>query len=339
MKTKFILLLILVTCVLVTSNAMADDPWNFTNYCVFEDSETPVITVKFHSINMDDPLAPVEDGSIPGYGIISETNGNIGSFGVWGSADAVNKDESWYTAGVFGTNTNSNGFGVIGASSYSTGETCGVYGSVMSSDGYGVYSRGNAKVEGDLEVIGDLTVTGAIPEPENLALLATATGSSEHPDIGSFSYKAKNINDTIYGQWNEGEWASDGETGAIPPKKDENGNEIPGTAKDGPSITLYWVKADETENPQTFNLVRIWSRPNMYDQILDSYLIFVYLTGSGKPQLKKHLGMIPAGGLCKEVPLTGDEGKDVIALQVYITEVVPTTKNTGLAEIQCYNKQ
>lgn len=299
-KTAVKVVAVAAVCIFVAGSAYAE------NYMNFDQQGTPALTVRFESNEDGLPEAGIS-GSI-----YAETNGALFSYGVWGQAEAINKDESVFTIGVVGANSNAFGYGVMGFSTYPTGMTYGVYGSVDSPDGYAVYSEGNTWVNGDIEVTGtikgdlDLKVTGSINSVEsiNIAKDATAQASSEY----NGNYAASKINDGIYGRWDEGEWASKGE-------------------KAGAWIQLDW------ENPVTFSKVMTHPRPNKYDQIYDAWLQIKRRDGS---ITDIHLGQFSNGGAPKETHLNKDEGTNVVALKVYITETSPDTYNIGLAEIEAY---
>lgn len=218
----------------------------------------------------------------------------------------------WYTgntdgyAGLFGmggplfSQTSKKVYGVYGVVTSSNSDSAAVYG-VSVGNGYGIYSKGKAKVEGNLNV------TGAISSSSdtNLALTADlAIASSEY----NASYAATKINDGIYGRWDEGEWASLGEKGNA-------------------WIQLNWVAAIDC------NKVVMYPRVNKFDQIYNAYLQVRRQDGS-VTDIK--LGQFSNGGAPREIQLSAAEGTDVVAIKVLIVESSPETMNIGLAEIQVY---
>jgi len=64
------------------------------------------------------------------------------------------------TKGVRGLAKSPEGFGVEGINTAGSGTTYGVRGEVESDDGYGLYTPDSAKVDGTIEVGGDLQVSG-----------------------------------------------------------------------------------------------------------------------------------------------------------------------------------
>lgn len=174
--------------------------------------------------------------------------------------------------------------------------------------GYGVHSLGNALVTGDLEV------TGAIPEYPNLARLlgVTVEGSSQYNDNYAFS----NINDGRYGRWDVGEWATLGETGTTM----LNGSDP-------------WIQLNLPE-PQNVNVIVIYSRPNRFDVIYDYYVLVQ--NSDGVTTANIHGGKFPDGAAPVKLLLAEDEGTNVRAVQVLITETALSTQNIGLAEIELY---
>lgn len=139
----------------------------------------------------------------------------------------------------------------------------------------------------------------------------TASASSEYND----NYAAWKIKDTVCGRWDEGEWATLG-------------------GREGSWIQLNWTGYP----PHYMNVIKIYPRPNRFDQIYDATLIIIRGGCRERPECRTeiHLGKFSDGGAPKEIYLTEAEGTNVTELQVYITEVAPTTFNTGLAEIECF---
>lgn len=166
--------------------------------------------------------------------------------------------------------------------------------------------------EGDMYVRGQLIVDGT----ENLALKARTVASSEYNE----NYSASKVNDGIYGRWDEGEWASNGE-------------------KEGAWIELQWCKAgyygEELPDPQTFNKIELRGRVNEYDQIKDAWLIIKHIDDSEGRETRIHLGEFCIGGSPKEIVLNKEESRNIVSVQVYITNVSDVAKNIGLSEIQC----
>ncbi len=64
--------------------------------------------------------------------------------------------------GTYGHASGATGYGAVGYATEGTGINYGAWGGTNSPSGYGVYSSGNAHVQGDLGVSGNLDVTGAI---------------------------------------------------------------------------------------------------------------------------------------------------------------------------------
>ncbi|MBI4743500.1 MAG: hypothetical protein HY776_01525 [Actinobacteria bacterium] len=131
------------------------------------------------------------------------------------------------------------------------------------------------------------------------------TASSEY----SPNYRKECVIDGIYGAWDANEWASNGE-------------------KAGAWIQLNWP-----DDPQSINTIVLYDRSNPYDHITDAWLI---ITKQDSSIINKHIGQFPFGGASKELYLTKDEGTNISALQIFITDAAPSTLNVGLSEIQCY---
>jgi hypothetical protein len=76
-----------------------------------------------------------------------------GVFGLAASTSGRNK-------GVEGQTESSDGTGVFGVALNSNGTNYGVRGESRSSDGYGLYTPDDAKIDGTMEVLGDIEVSG-----------------------------------------------------------------------------------------------------------------------------------------------------------------------------------
>jgi hypothetical protein len=97
---------------------------------------------------------------------VKATSSAAGGFAIRGEATATGIAVSGYASGngrgVQGEAVADGGVGVFGNAQSTTGTNYGVFGSTNSTTGYGVFSQGNARVDGDLGVSANLTVTGAI---------------------------------------------------------------------------------------------------------------------------------------------------------------------------------
>lgn len=206
-------------------------------------------------------------------------------------------DDGGLTYGVYGSSAGKAGIAVWGWAASESGRTYGVYGAASSPTGYGVYSQGN------MRVVGDLTVTGALPEYTNIAPSATVSASSE---FNITTYADDNIRDRRRGLWDIGEWATAGEKGGA------------------------WIQLNIPA--QNVNVIFIYPRPNRYDQIYDAWLQIQ--RSDGVTDL--HLGQFSNGGAPREVHLTAAEGTNVVAVKVLITETSPETLNIGLSEMEMY---
>jgi hypothetical protein len=244
---------------------------------------------------------------------LTETDNGVGVKGV------ALATEAYKTYGVYGESAAIRGRGVcgkgyVGVKGWTSDPNgYGVYGWSSTNTGYAIYSEGKMKVEGDLEV------AGAIPAYENLALRARALTSS----IFNENYAASKLNDGIYSRWNEGEWASLGE-------------------KSGAIAQLHWKKDNGQWEQTTINYIKIWPRPNRFDQINNAKLRIIKPKNSNLNNLPNvdvkeiELGQFSNGGAPKELYLTRDEGIGVIAIEIQITETSADTQNIGLAEIECF---
>jgi hypothetical protein len=161
----------------------------------------------------------------------------------------------------------------------------------------------------------------SLAEGVTCSVTSTAVASSEYND----NYSAIKIKDGLYFRWDEGEWATRG-------------------GKEGSYIQMNWTKkisyydeisgtTEETPLPLNMNIIKLYPRPNRFDQIYDAYLIIRHGDGS---VVQIRLGKFSDGGSPKIINLTPSEGTDVTSIQVYITEVSPDTQNIGLAEIECF---
>lgn len=142
----------------------------------------------------------------------------------------------------------------------------------------------------------------------NLALTATVTCSTEY----NTNYADDKVKDGVIGEWDTGEWAS------------LNGGV-------GEWVQLSWTQA------QRINEVWIYGRPNEYDGITDSYLQ-IDTNNDGTAEYNLHIGDLPSGGAPKIVYLTTAQGATVYAIKYYISGVSSNNLNTGLSEIECYNR-
>jgi hypothetical protein len=104
-----------------------------------------------------------------GSGVIgSALNGSGFGKGVRGTAkssngrgvEGVNTASSSPAYGIVGRSEADGGIGVRGRTTSSNGQTIGVQGESGSSGGYGLYTPDDAKVDGTLEVLGDIEVSG-----------------------------------------------------------------------------------------------------------------------------------------------------------------------------------
>lgn len=90
------------------------------------------------------------------------------NFGLKGRSDSTNGHGIWGHAfnssgsnlGVRGTSDSESGTGVLGEATNSSGTIYGVRGETNSPDGYGVYTPDNAKVDGTMQIGGDVQVSG-----------------------------------------------------------------------------------------------------------------------------------------------------------------------------------
>jgi len=106
----------------------------------------------------------VDDGT----GFLGWAKGSGYTEGVKGQSTSVqgrgvfgaNTANSGTTKGVEGRSESSSGKGVFGYASNGSGTTYGVEGRVASPDGYGLYTQNDAKIDGTLEVLGDIEVSG-----------------------------------------------------------------------------------------------------------------------------------------------------------------------------------
>lgn len=245
-------------------------------------------------ITADSNISPVVKAKFTG----EENEFGTAIYG-WASANV-----DFRTYGVYGRSNSSEGRGVFGVATATSGEAIGVMGKTFSDEGYGVYSHGN------MHVTGNLTVDGAIPEYRNLALDAVITASSAYDSNSS----ADNVTDGYFNRLGQCEWVSAGE-------------------KAGAWIQLNWEYGDDMANAISVNEVWLFGRCNEYDQILDAWLDVQFPDGATD---SIHIGMFPSGGAPKIVYLTKVEGNYIIGLKLRITKVARTTRNIGLAEMKCF---
>jgi hypothetical protein len=297
MKKIISIFFVVVVCVFVGSTA-----WTLES---IDDAGTHIS----RSSNTSPVILAYYDGSPAGAAIIGHAYSTTGN-----------------TIGVDGRTRSNSGMGVYGYASSATGTTFGVYGKTDSPDGYAGYFAGRLATTGglinpntfwgidmpvsvndSLYVSQSLYVSGAISSSAttNLALSAnSAIASSEY----SPGYAADRVKDTIYGRWDEGEWASNGQ-------------------RAGAWVQLNWAAAINC------NKIVIYPRVNRYDQIYDAWL---QIRRHDATVTDIHLGQFSNGGAPREIHLTQPDGTNVVAVKVLITETSPDTQNIGLSEIEVY---
>jgi hypothetical protein len=146
------------------------------------------------------------------------------------------------------------------------------------------------------------TSTPGPNDSSNLALLATASASSENTSAGQTAHKANDgVIDGYPGDLTK-EWATVG-------------------GKAGSWLKLTWSK------PVTVTRVVLYDRPNLYDQITGGTLNFS--DGSSVS-----VGVLNNNGTGVTIDFAA---RTITSLQLNITSVSPSTHNVGLAEIQVYN--
>jgi peptidoglycan/xylan/chitin deacetylase (PgdA/CDA1 family) len=148
-----------------------------------------------------------------------------------------------------------------------------------------------------------VTITVVTSGGADLALSATATASSQNASTGQTAAKAiDGVVDGWPGDYTK-EWATNG-------------------GRAGSWLKLTWASA------QTIDTIVLYDRPNLNDQITGGTIQFS--DGSSIP-----VPALPNDGSAHTLSFTA---KTVTSLQLNITSVSTTTQNTGLAEIQAYNR-
>lgn len=94
-------------------------------------------------------------GSGNARGLVGRTDSTAGI-----ALDGVAAATSGENTGLRGASQSDEGTGVLGESRANSGTTYGVRGTVDSSDGYGLYTPDDAKIDGTVEVLGDIEVSG-----------------------------------------------------------------------------------------------------------------------------------------------------------------------------------
>ena len=149
--------------------------------------------------------------------------------------------------------------------------------------------------------LAEIQVFGTFVYSANVALLATATASSQNTSTGQTANKVNDGVATGYPADYTKEWATVG-------------------GKTGSWLKLAWA------SPQTVNAIILYDRPNLNDQITGGTIQFS--DGS----------TITVGSLNNDGSPTPFlfPAKTTSSLQLNITSVSGTTQNVGLAEFQVY---
>lgn len=273
-------------------------------------------------------------------GVIGSAVGGAGSnhqpIGVYGTAIS-NNDPNADCVGVLGQVYGQKGSGVYGNAFRAS--TIGVYGKNADPNGYAIYSEGKMKVNGDIEISGSVVQTQEDYKNIARAELKNAQGQSAgtatieivqwdsagneivngaNAQYHTGGYPPQNLIDGIYGQWDRGEWASNG----VKPRWNEQ---------------TSWVGIKiKFPVPVYIDKVVLYFRPNPVDHILDMWL---YNYNADGRVIGARLGESTVGGIGKEVPIPEGERENVTTILLKITNSVEGILNAGMAEIECWGRE
>ncbi len=146
-------------------------------------------------------------GTNTGGGLAAKFDGDVDIIGNLSITEPLTLSGANAAAGIItGTNSSDNGKGVYGIATATSGTTYGVYGKSISPNGYGIYGENTggglaAKFDGDVDIIGNLSITAPLSLTGATAGTGTITGTNSSDNGIGVSGKATSTagSGTTYG--------------------------------------------------------------------------------------------------------------------------------------------